>query len=80
MKKLFCIVVLMLAISPFVQAQVHFGPGSARPSNPGAATRDLDRQARARPRAKAHSNQVHCRDGSKHSPRVCRRHGGVARR
>jgi hypothetical protein len=78
MKKIIGIVALILGISPFAQAQVYFGSGSARPVNPGAAKRDLDRQAHTRPRVNAHQVLVPCRDGSKHSGRLCRRHGGVA--
>jgi hypothetical protein len=84
MKKLLPIAALMIVISPFAQAQVHFGPGSARPINPQAATRDLDRQLADRSPAKAPQKPrrtlVECRDGSMHIAQVCRRHGGVARR
>jgi hypothetical protein len=77
MKKLFCIAVLSIGISPVALAQVYFGAGSARPINPGAASRDL--QADNRPRANARRILVECRDGSRHIARVCRRHGGVPR-
>jgi len=80
MKKLICIAALVLGISPVAQAQVYFGSGSARPINPGAATRDIDRRPHARPRVKVHRVLVSCRDGSKHISRVCRRHGGVTGR
>jgi len=73
MKKLFCLSALILGACSFAQAQVYFGPGSARAINPGAATRDIDRRAHVQPRAKA---RVRCRDGSMHGARVCRRHGG----
>ena len=78
MKKLLCVAALLLATVPFTQAQINFGPGSARPINPGAATRDLDRQALPRPAVKARHVMVKCGDGSRHIARVCRRHGGVA--
>ena len=78
MKKLLCVAALLLATAPFAQAQVNFGPGSARPINPGAATRDLERQVRDRPAVKARHVMLKCRDGSKHIARVCRRHGGIA--
>jgi hypothetical protein len=80
MKKLICIAALVIGISPFAQAQVYFGSGSARPLNPGAATRDIERQPHARPHVKSHRVLATCRDGSKHISRVCRRHGGVAGR
>lgn len=78
MKKLLCMLVLLLGSS--AQAQVYFEPGSARPINPGAATRDLDRQQRVRPPVKVQQKLVRCRDGSKHTAKMCRRHGGLARR
>ena len=78
MKKILCIAALMFAAAPFAQAQVHFGSGSARPINPGAATRDLQRLALPRPAVKARHVMVRCGDGSRHIVRVCRRHGGIA--
>jgi hypothetical protein len=80
MKKLICAFALILGSSAFAQAQVYFGPDSARPINPDAATRDLDRQPRVRPPVKARQKLVRCGDGSKHLARACSRHGGVARR
>ncbi len=81
MKKLFPIAVLMLLFSSGTQAQVHFGPGSARPINPQTATRDLERQIpdQTRTPPKPQRVLVECRDGSRHIARVCRRHGGIAR-
>ena len=81
MKKLFPIAALALFISSWAQAQVHFGPGSARPINPQSATRDLERQMpdQTRTPPKPQRVLVDCRDGSRHIARVCRRHGGIAR-
>jgi hypothetical protein len=79
MKKLICMFALILGASTFAQAQVYFGSGSARPINPGAATREVDRQPRVHPPAKARERVVHCRDGARRPARLCRRHGGVAR-
>jgi hypothetical protein len=78
MKKLLCIFALLLASS--AQAQVYFDSGSARPNNPGAATRDLDRPQRVQRPVKKRLKLVRCRDGSKRFASMCRRHGGVARR
>ena len=78
MKKILCVAALLFATAQFAQAQVHFGSGSARPSNPGAAARDVERQALPRPAVKARHVMVKCGDGSRHIARVCRRHGGIA--
>ena len=78
MKKLLCIFALLLASS--AQAQVYFDSGSARPNNPGAATRDLDRQGQVRPPVKVRKKLLRCRDGSRRTARMCRGHGGLARR
>jgi hypothetical protein len=80
MKKLICVLALMMGSSAVAHAQVYFGPGSVRPINPAAATRDLDRQERVRPATKVRQPLLRCRDGSKHTARLCRRHGGVANR
>ena len=83
MKKLFHVAALVLLVSSWAQAQIHFPPGSARPDNPQAATRDLERQMQSREQAttqpKPQRVLVECRDGSRHIARVCRRHGGIAR-
>ncbi len=87
MKKLFHVAALVLLVSSWAQAQVHFPPGSARPDNPQAATRDLERQMQSREQAKTPVGTqpksqrvlVECRDGSRRIARVCRRHGGIAR-
>ncbi|HAT30474.1 MAG TPA: hypothetical protein DCW29_06340 [Janthinobacterium sp.] len=76
MKKLVCLLTLLLGASQAAHAQVYFAPGSARPINPGAATRDLDHPRHARPRAKGQRVLV-CRDGSRHIASICRRHGGI---
>ncbi|PWF48424.1 hypothetical protein [Massilia glaciei] len=75
MKKLLCAITLLLGVCQASQAQVYFAPGSAKPLNPGAAAQDLNRQ-QAQPRPKV--RRVVCRDGTRHTVRVCRRaHGGV---
>lgn len=78
MKRFLCLFIAALSLAPLAQAQVLFDSGSARPNNPGAAKRAVDRQA-APSRARAHSSHVRCRDGSIHTPRVCKRHGGIRR-
>jgi hypothetical protein len=78
MKKLICMLALLLGSS--AQAQVYFESGSARPVNPGAATRDVDRQQRAPRRVKVQQKLVRCSDGSTRTARMCRSHGGIARR
>lgn len=80
MKKLLCVFALILGSAGAAQAQVYFGSGSDRPINPGAAQRDLDRQQTARPPVRARQKLVRCGDGSRRIARLCRRHGGVARR
>ncbi len=77
MKKLLCMLALLLAGS--AQAQVYFEPGSTKPINPGAATVDVPRQVRAQPVVKVKPRLVRCRDGSRRSVRMCRRHGGGVR-
>ncbi|CAN5346668.1 hypothetical protein BH11PSE11_BH11PSE11_33150 [soil metagenome] len=80
MKKLFCSLALALCMSPMAQAQVQFDSGSARPNNPGAATREVNRQRVAPPPPRVYRKLVRCRDGSRRVASSCRRHGGVARR
>jgi hypothetical protein len=80
MKKFILVFALILGAGSAAQAQVYFGPGSARPVNPDAATRDLDRQPRARAPVKARARLVRCGDGARRTARLCRRHGGVAGR
>ncbi|MES3024057.1 MAG: hypothetical protein V4857_21025 [Pseudomonadota bacterium] len=75
MKNLLCAITLMFGVCQASQAQVYFPSGSAKPINPGAATQDLNRQ-QAHPRPKA--RRFVCRDGTRHTARICRRgHGGV---
>ena len=80
MKKLLWVLALMLGSVGAAQAQVYFDSGSARPINPGAAKHDLDRQQRARAPMRARQKLVRCGDGSRRVARLCRHHGGVARR
>ena len=77
MKKLFCTLALLLA--GHSQAQVYFEPGSTKPINPGAATVAVPRDAQVRPAIKVKQKLVRCRDGSRRTVRLCKRHGGVAR-
>lgn len=74
-----CLLVAALSISPFAQAQVHFDSGSARLENPDVSTRNLGRRSLTPVRDVGRANRIRCRDGSRHIPRVCRRHGGLAR-
>ena len=80
MKKLFCMLALALGVSAGAQAQIQFESGSARPINPGAAAPAIEQQQRARAPVRVYTKVVRCRDGSRHTPRACKRHGGVARR
>lgn len=68
--------IVALGIAPLAQAQVYFNSGSAQPNNARAAERNLDRRAVARGQT---VRKVRCRDGSRHTSRVCRRHGGIGR-
>jgi hypothetical protein len=79
MKHFFCMLALALGAGA-AQAQVQFESGSARPVNPGAADRAIAAQQRARAPARLDTKVVRCRDGSRHTLRACKRHGGVARR
>ncbi len=78
MKKLLCMIALVLAGS--AQAQIQFDSGSTRPINPGAATVAIEQQQRARPVVKVRQKVVRCRDGSRRLVRNCRRFGGGVRR
>lgn len=76
MKRVAFLFILAFGITPLAQSQVYFNSASAQPNNARAAERDLDRRATARRPAQ---RTVRCRDGSRHTPRVCRRHGGIGR-
>lgn len=80
MKKLLCMLALIVGSVGAAQAQVYFDSGSARPINPGAARHDLDRQERVRTPVRARQKLVRCGDGSRRIARLCRHHGGVAHR
>jgi len=56
---------------PAAQAQVHFNSGSAKPLDPDRAVKR---------KAETKKLLVRCQDGSRHTVRVCGRHGGVAGR
>ena len=75
-KRIALLFVAALGIAPLAQAQVYFNSGNAHPNNARAAERHLDRRASARGTTQ---RTVRCRDGSLHTPRVCRRHGGISR-
>ena len=70
----------LLGVTGLASAQVHFDSGSARPNNPDAASRKLAHRGHVISRQPPRSNRARCRDGSVHTVRVCRRHGGVAAR
>ena len=76
MKKVLGFAVLLM-LGSAAQAQVHFDSGSAKPKNVRAMQFN-ERQLHEAEQAKKRRVLVRCRDGSKHIPRVCRRHGGVA--
>ncbi len=76
MKRIAILFILALGITPLAQSQVYFNSGSAQPNNARAAERNLDRRAAA---PKPVQRTVRCGDGSRHTPRVCRRHGGIGR-
>lgn len=81
MKKIFCMLVLAMGVGASAQAQILFDSGSTRPINPGAANPAINhQQQRARVPVKVYAKVVRCRDGSRHTARACKRHGGVARR
>jgi hypothetical protein len=75
MKKFLCTLALVLCASASAQAQVYFAPGSTKPINPGAANSAV----RAHAPVKASQRLVRCRDGSRHTMRACRGHGGTRR-
>lgn len=79
MKKLFVTIALVLGSIGAAQAQVYFDSGSARPNNPHAARQQVERQ-RAHPPVRVRERLVRCRDGARRVARMCRGHGGVARR
>lgn len=76
MKRFAFLFVLAFGMTPLAQSQVYFNSASAQPNNAQAAERDPDRRATAR---RTVQRTVRCRDGSRHTPRVCRRHGGLGR-
>jgi hypothetical protein len=83
MKKFLCVCALLITGIGSIgsaQAQVYFGSGSDRPINPGAARRDVDRHERMRAPVRAREHAVRCGDGTRRLARLCRGHGGVARR
>ena len=74
MKKIFGMLAVLLALSPFAQAQVYFDSGSARPNN----APNLERGA-ARKNPRQLRRAIRCRDGSVTYARknACRRHQGI---
>jgi hypothetical protein len=80
MKKLLLTVALAIGAMGAAQAQVYFDSGSDRPNNPRAAHYNIERQHRAHPPMRARLHLVRCRDGARRVARMCRGHGGVARR
>lgn len=59
------------------QAQAQSAAGDAMPKHPRAMQYN-ERQLYEAEQARKRRVLVHCRDGSRHIARVCRRHGGVA--
>lgn len=76
MKKFLVTLGLVFGTVCTAQAQVYFDSGSDRPNNPHAARHQIHQQHRAHPRERL----VRCRDGARRVARMCRGHGGVARR
>ena len=79
MKKLLCMLTLLLGAAASANAQVYFESGSAKPVNPSAATRQVARQATTRQYVKVHPKLYRCRDGSRRTAKQCVRHGGIRR-
>lgn len=80
MKKLFVTVALVFGAMSAAHAQVYFDSGSDRPKNPQAAHYKIQQQQRAQAPVRARERLVRCRDGARRVARMCRGHGGVARR
>ena len=80
MKKFVVTVALILGAMSAAQAQVYFDSGSARPKNPQAAHNNIQKQQRAHQTVRPRERLVRCRDGARRIARMCRGHGGVARR
>ena len=79
MKKLLCMLTLLLGGAASAHAQVYFESGSAKPVNPGAATSQVVRQPATRHYVKVSPKLYRCRDGSRRTAKQCVRHGGVRR-
>ena len=71
---------LALMATPLAQAQVHFDSGSATPRDAAAGTRRIARHQATTAQRPSGAGKVRCHDGSRHIPRVCSRHGGIAGR
>jgi len=80
MKRFLLTVALVFGAIGAAQAQVYFDSGSDRPNNPRAAQHALQKQHRAHPTVRPRERLVRCRDGARRIARMCRGHGGVARR
>lgn len=80
MKKLLLTAALVFGAMGAAQAQVHFDSGSDRPNNSHAAQERVRMQHRAHPPMRPRERLVRCRDGAHRIARMCRGHGGVARR
>jgi hypothetical protein len=86
MKKILCVITLLLGISPCTLAQTHSDSASARANGVDrGSVRGVilgnERGVEAQPKTAAQLRRVlvNCNDGSRHIARVCRRHGGIAR-
>ncbi len=80
MKKFFASAALVLGAMSAAHAQVYFDSGSDRPKNPQAAQAAIQKHQRVHAPARPHERVVRCRDGARRLARLCRSHGGVARR
>lgn len=80
MKKLLVTVALVFGAIGAAQAQVHFDSGSDRPNNLPAVRHDNRMGHRAHPPMRPRERLVRCRDGARRIARMCRGHGGMARR
>jgi hypothetical protein len=80
MKIFFATFALAFGAMGAAHAQVYFDSGSDRPNNPHAAQYNIQKQHRAHSPVRPRERLVRCRDGARRIARMCRGHGGVARR
>ncbi len=80
MKYFFILICTYFCINSAAQAQVYFNSGSAKPQNPESMKREIGQDHATKRKERAKRLLVRCQDGSRHTTRVCARHGGVAGR